>query len=720
MRKPISRFFRLMCLALVMCMGLIALATNENQPPPKVIINGNQATRVENNTEYDLRLSLYYDSGKRETVDLPSGRSRDIESDCYKITYNGSISSGGDAWSRPVKKEVPASEPPATTAEEKAPVEIKDNGTTENTAKEQSKHEAASKAKEQLPAVIREIIVEDDNFSYKGWQDRASILKGFDDYLEGHSYYALSNIEEERFKVDSSIEELSVGVANPKQYASQLYESIDAMTNNLERFREGKEKLVGEYLNQFNNNKQDKQYLTDEITRRLNERLDMHEENLERLTSALDEWETKQPRHNWPLIGLITALAAIGLGLVYWFVKAIRKNKLNRRPKVSASVSVSNRVSHTGNGNDIVVRRKTTSILKKQSLENVNGNPNYLAIDCIDFCPVSAVRRIYLKNTCIKDIYNMYAEDLRNPENPKEDGCMVLGRWVHDKENNEYYVSLEEVVMPGDDAIFSEYELNFGGKIKLKVSERLRKLRRETDLQYDMTCWVHSHPGLGVFFSNQDNTVHMQLKHPTHPHFLTALVIDILTPEQKVGIFTFKPDGHLNSEADLTRMYSLEEMYKWAIESERNTFKRDDHFDTLANCKQHENNCHGVHLSNSAIIDIDKLVVENENGMAGMVHGFVQQEGTFSEIAVTTVCQNDNVPDNEPVGCFIITKYCSIPTVRKAIESHAGKIRFALVYSSVDGLLTTIPIQDTELMTDENYYGEQKLEDLKIWTRRKR
>ena len=56
---------------------------------------------------------------------------------------------------------------------------------------------------------------------------------------------------------------------------------------------------------------------------------------------------------------------------------------------------------------------------------------------------------------------------------------MVLGRWVHDPESNEYYVSLEEIVLPGDDAVFEEYALNFGGKIKLKVLEQLRKLRRE-------------------------------------------------------------------------------------------------------------------------------------------------------------------------------------------------------------------------------------------------
>ena len=102
---------------------------------------------------------------------------------------------------------------------------------------------------------------------------------------------------------------------------------------------------------------------------------------------------------------------------------------------------------------DIIVRRKTTSILKKQSLEDVLHNPAYLPIDCSEFCDDSAVRRIYLKNTCVKEIYNMYAEDLRNSETPKEDGCMVLGRWVHDEQSDEYYVSLEEIVKPGDDAV---------------------------------------------------------------------------------------------------------------------------------------------------------------------------------------------------------------------------------------------------------------------------
>ena len=178
----------------------------------------------------------------------------------------------------------------------------------------------------------------------------------------------------------------------------------------------------------------------------------------------------------------------------------------------------------------IVVRRRTTSILKKQCLDDVIDNPAYMVINTADFTPDSAVRRVYIKNSCIKDVYNLYAEDLRNTENPKEDGCMVLGRWVHDELSHTYDISLEEVVFPGDDAVFKEYELNFGGKIKLRIAEKLRKLRRDTNLQYDLVCWIHSHPGLGVFFSNSDVNVQMQLKHSQHPNFLIAFVVDIHIP----------------------------------------------------------------------------------------------------------------------------------------------------------------------------------------------
>lgn len=422
---------------------------------------------------------------------------------------------------------------------------------------------------------------------------------------------------------------------------------------------------------------------------------------------------------DWRIIALIGSVVML-MVLIIVFVRISKKDKKKSDSNVEKHVMTPPVYPVDNIDAGIVVRRKTESIMKKQCLDDVVDNSNYLKIDGSDFCADTAVRRIYIKNTCIKDIYNIYADDLRNPNNPKEDGCMVLGRWVHDKTSNEYDVSLEEIVLPGDDAVFSEYELNFGGKIKLKATERLKKLRRETDQQYDLTCWVHSHPGLGVFFSNSDSNVQTQLKHPSHPNFLTAFVVDILTPKQDLGIFTFKHDTNINSKTDLKKLYSLEEWYQWALESERNNFQQEDHYDTLSNASQHFDYCHSIQFNNSAIIDISLLSANFQGELVRWIHGFSNHQAEKVNNIVVKVSETDNENDSELIGAFVIAPHCSIPSIRKAIAIHIEQIKFVAVYSTSNGLLTSIPIVDKDLCSDEKYYGEQKLEDLKIWTRRKR
>ena len=425
-------------------------------------------------------------------------------------------------------------------------------------------------------------------------------------------------------------------------------------------------------------------------------------------SNYLDKWK-------WLLIILICCLAV----LIVILIIVISQSKSKKAKRVPQNIVV-NPTTTNENDTGIIVRRKTTSVMRKQSLNDAIGNDNYMIIDCQEFCNDSSVRRMYIKNSCIKDIYNMYAEDLRNPNNPKEDGCMVLGRWVHDDKSDSYDVSLEEIVLPGDDAIFSEYELNFGGKIKLRVSEKLKKLRRDTELQYDLTCWVHSHPGLGVFFSNSDCNVQTQLKHPTHPNFLTAIVIDILTPQQELGIFTYKHDSSIISKAELKKLYSLEDWYKWALESERHAFKHEDHYNTLANASTRLSYCHSIELNNSVIIDICMLTDYPEGETLRMIHGFINNSSDMTEYVAVKMSDNVSLSDNEFIGAFIVESHCSIPSVRKALTNYLGQIKFVLVYSTTDGILTSIPITNNDLCIDQTCYGTQKLEDLKIWTRRKR
>lgn len=469
------------------------------------------------------------------------------------------------------------------------------------------------------------------------------------------------------------------------------------------------------YIDEYKSNTLENPHAVKEgIIKILEEKIELREEALSRLESTIESATEKTA---------VNYVYFIAGGVVLLLIVLIVILASRAKRKAGRSVSgqqTSDMGTESVDPNLVVVRKTTNAVLKPQNIDDVIDNDSYLKIECSEFSADTAVSCMYLKNSCIKDIYNLYAEDLRNPENPKEDGCMVIGRWVFDKKTEKYAVTLEDVIYPGDDAIFKEYELNFGGKIKLKVSERLRKMRRDTGLQYDLTCWVHSHPGLGVFFSNYDSNVQMQLKHPTHPLFLTAMVVDILTPEQKAGIFTFKHDGSINSKDDLKQMYSLETLYKWAVDSEKYGFKPEDHFDILAESAEHRSDCSAIHLNNGSIIDACSLVTHAASGIAGWVSGYPISRNGNVELVVKGISSSRYKNDAELIGCLMVGTHCSLPTVRKTASEYFQSLKFVMFYSTSDDKVTVIPLIDQQLCLDENHYGIESLEKLKIWTRRKR
>ena len=547
----------------------------------------------------------------------------------------------------------------------------------------------------------------------------AEVVADFRQFIETIPYYSELSILKDDNYIHGLIDSLRHS-SNKVFYTDSLKRYASLLSDSISAYVHGDSLLIVGFLGRYAPKPLvDTLACLDSLRLILNEKQQLREASLRRLEQALNsnpEDETDfQVDRNMMIVG--GSLLVLLVALVLWY------RHVRRKQKTSSDKGDPHSYRHTvsvGDSSDIVVINTEAPVLRKQSLNDVMGNESYLKISTSDFCVESAVRDIYIKDSCVKDIYNMYANDLRNPENPKEDGCMVLGRWALDKETQLYDVSLEHIVLPGDDAVFAEYELNFGGKIKLREREMLRKLRQATDLQYDLTCWVHSHPGLGVFFSNSDNNVHMQLKKPGHPNFLTAIVIDILTPDQELGIFTFRKDSTINSKADLTKMYSLEEMYKWAIATQRNSFNPQDHYNILAQAATRSEDCYGIELSNGAIIDMAQIAIEQSSGFVGMVHGYSCHQANYTEHVVLTITKEDAVPDQELVGCFFIGTHCSIPSIRKAITPWLSKVHFVLVYTPSNGLVTSIPIVNQDLQGSEDYYGEQTLEDLKIWTRRKR
>ena len=416
---------------------------------------------------------------------------------------------------------------------------------------------------------------------------------------------------------------------------------------------------------------------------------------------------------------IIGCLAVIVIRVLFSKKKSKAKNGLPKQPVVQPVVTPS-----AGDTAGIEIRNVTTIVLQKQSLEDVVNNENYFCVEGKDFSDNTAIGRMYIKNVCIKGIYDMYAEDIRKSENPNENGCMVLGRWVYDPKSDKYDVSLEELVFPGDDAAFSQDEIRFGGKIKMKIYEKLKKLRQDTGLQYDVTCWVHSHPKLTVFFSNSDCNVQLQLRHPTHPNFLTAIVVDILTPTQELGIFTFQQDGSINSKVDLKRLYSLKEWNSWAMgcdnnSCENNSIRNEDYYNTLSEAQNRDVSCHDILLSDKAITDICDSTFNNDESLQ-MIHGVSRQNANGeTSLVADSLSETIAVPDSELVGAFVVDMYCSIPSVRKLVADYLDKIKFVLVYSSSNKTLTSIPVINNDLCEETSYYGEQKLKDINLWKKRK-
>ena len=556
------------------------------------------------------------------------------------------------------------------------------------------------------------------------------VTNNFRQYLEDIPYFNEATLQSLSDEVAAHIDKLQ-NWKDRKAYIQEnnLTEFIASQKEELTNQKEGAGTVIDQFMKKYSG-----RLITDTVACRdsleniIYDKLGRLETNLNLLEREINS--KGDDKDGGLPMGAILGIAAglVALLLIWALVSASRKKKSTPAPVVNP-LNANRAGTNTGGEAGIVVRRKTATILKKQSLEDVIDNPHYMKIDLEDCCYESAVRRMYIKDACVVDIYNMYLSDLRDPDHAKEYGCMVLGRWVHDAENSEYYVSLEQIVLPGEDAIFDEYELNFGGKIKLKVLELLRKLRRETNLQYDLTCWVHSHPGLTVFFSNADSNVQDQLKHPQHPKFLTALVIDTLTPTMETGVFTYHRDMSLNSRNDLKKLYSLKEWYEWAqksveapdeVKTENPVETPSLSFNTLAEAKEHTTACVGIHLSRDMIVDLCMSLSNQTNGIAGYVHGHTVKKDQLSEFVADRLSEKEKEENLEMVGCFVVTPHLSIPSVRKAIGDKIGQYKFVLVYTPSDGILTSIPVMADDLCSYESYYGSQKLEDLKLWIKKNR
>lgn len=356
------------------------------------------------------------------------------------------------------------------------------------------------------------------------------------------------------------------------------------------------------------------------------------------------------------------------------------------------------------------------SVKYAKGLDHVKTHANeYLVFDMDKVFADTMVNKVYLSTTLVKKLYDFFNCSLEADGRTNETGCFILGCWDYEEGRRDRYdISLEQMVEPGDDADFGEYSLSFGKKISINMASVIDNLAQKTKRDYVLTCWMHSHPGLGLFLSNQDLIVQQQLTYSDHRNRLIAIVIDTNTADFKLGFFTAKADGKMNNKEEVLRWFSFEEIYRQSRELNRNQPSKsiqEDHFavhpDSF-NITVNSDIIDSIGFVPHAINQIDHTIYSGNNGVLGYFYG--DTEGRFLQVGCCLPYENE-----EKLGCLIFGDNLTELQLSN-YANNIGGCRFFINGTSDDKLVVWIK-------NDQGGFapaGETTLSQMKEWIRRKR
>jgi len=357
------------------------------------------------------------------------------------------------------------------------------------------------------------------------------------------------------------------------------------------------------------------------------------------------------------------------------------------------------------------------SVKYEKGLQHVKSHLNdYLIFDMDMVFADTTVNKVYIHTNLVKKLYDFFNGSLESDGRTKETGCFILGCWdFQEGRRDRYDISLEQMVEPGDDADFEEYSLSFGKKIGVAMNRLIEDLAKKSKRDYVQTCWMHSHPGLGLFLSNQDLIVQQQLTYPDHRNRLIAIVIDTNTPDFKVGFFTAKADGKMNNKEEVKRWFSFEEIYRQSRELSRNQktpsttvddgfAEHPDNFNIALN----DNSIDHVGFAPHAINQIDHTLYSCAKGVVGYFYG--EMENRYLQVGCCLPYENE-----EKMGCLIFGDGLT----ESQLSNYASEIsscRFFINGTSDDKLVVWTKNDNGGFAP----VGETTLSQMKEWIRRKR
>ncbi|MDR0332273.1 MAG: hypothetical protein LBI15_02305 [Dysgonamonadaceae bacterium] len=350
---------------------------------------------------------------------------------------------------------------------------------------------------------------------------------------------------------------------------------------------------------------------------------------------------------------------------------------------------------------------------------------DYYAIDMNTLFDHTTIQTVYLSRKFVQDIYKFFSDSLKISGKINETGCFAIGRWelIPSENQDTYNISLEEIVLPGSDAVYGEYTLDFGGQIGISLESKIMAIRQNTGNEYVHTAWLHSHPGFGLFLSTHDISVQSQLQYSDHPNRLLAIVIDNNTDNLNMGLFSPKKDGSINNNDELKKELSLEKIHQWAKKSVDITMQSDDYFVYSANgadsCIKY------ILFTGTAIIDIDHSINADLRGIAGCFYGKsfgagIDQKTIIIEKYISTDSKNSD-DGSQPVGYLVVESEFSYRDIIQKYRPTARKYDFFIVYVPETDMLHIVAknSNDTFSVKGDKTMPFQLL-DMKKWTRRRR
>lgn len=416
------------------------------------------------------------------------------------------------------------------------------------------------------------------------------------------------------------------------------------------------------------------------------------------------------------LVGLIVLIALL------FYIRAFFRNRKIKNHKTKI---VENSIRS-------VEDDKVEPVIFESGLDDVRagtGDNEYYTVDMNTIFNDTAIEKVYISKNCILNIHRFFLEFLKFNGKTNETGCFVIGRWEQ-VTSRSYNISLEEIIEPGNDAVYGEYELDFGTQIGIGLESAIISSRQLTQKDYVHTCWIHSHPSIGLFLSNHDLIVQSQLVYSEHPTRMLAIVIDSNTDDLDTAFFTPKRSGIMNNKEDMKSILSFEKIAQWAkgrreIEQPQSvTYDTSNYYEFISNSP---NSIIETFLfSGASIIDVDHIISPNAEGLKGYFYGkpLYKHSDEFlqKKVLIDNFCESKTEDNEVPIGCFLVLPYFTYQTVLAKYEPIIDKYDFFVVYNPTEDNIRIISRSQNGkyLIVSERDLTPIQMAEMRKWTRRRR